>query len=474
VSRGILARGPNVENERSLIHQSDELLGRDSRGALHAEPGFIGEHQHGDERRGGDEQGMMASELEQPIHTATRKGSPKKRARSIPRARPSRWAALAAALLCALPGGAPAHPARAGKRTATEAQLKAVQSEIARIQAKATRDQVETDKLTRMLRSAELSVGEARQALDELHSQRADRARRRSELAAQKRQRETQLAAERATLAGELRAAYLIGRDEPLKLLLNQQDPARAGRMFAYYSYFGRARADELGRIEADVKQLDALDTQLAAEDQRLAALEAERQGELEQLQQARSERRAALVSLEAQSRTRAQRLARLQGERAGLESLVRELRRAMVEAPVDAQDAFARLRGKLAWPVDGHIAARFGQPRAGGVKWDGVLIDTQRGAPVHAVYGGRVIFADWLAGLGLLMIIDHGDGYLSLYGHNERLYKAVGAQVAAGDAIASAGDTGGSAAPALYFEIRKGDRAIDPLPWFNAAHPDH
>ncbi len=416
----------------------------------------------------------MASELEQPIHTALRKGSPKKRARSIPGARPRCWATLAAALLCVLPPVAPARHAATGKRTATEAQLKAVQAEIARIQAKATRGQVETDKLTRMLRSAELSIGGARQVLDDLRGERADRARRRAQLAAQKRERETQIAAERVTLAGELRAAYLIGRDEPLKLLLNQEDPARAGRMFAYYSYFGRARADELGRIEANVKQLDQLDAQLAADDQHLAELEADRQGELDRLEQARSERRAALASLEAQSRTRAQRLARLERQQAGLESLVRELRRAIDRAPIDAEDAFSRLRGKLPWPVDGRIAASFGQSRAGGVKWDGVLIDTQLGAPVHAVYGGRVIFADWLPGLGLLMIIDHGDGYLSLYGHNERLYKAVGAQVVAGDAIAAAGDTGGSASPALYFEIRKGDRAIDPLPWFSAPHPGH
>jgi murein hydrolase activator len=418
---------------------------------------------------------MMASEFDEPVHMTMRQESPKKGGRSIPgmhfARRPS---AMAVVLLLALPATLPAaRPASiAPKRAATEAQLKAVQAEIARIQAKASRDQVETDKLSRMLRGAELSVGTAREALEGLRSERADRARRRAELAAQKRQREEQVSAERAALAGSLRAAYLIGRDEPLKLLLNQQDVGRAGRMFVYYSYFGRARAGELGRIEADVKQLEQLDAQLAGEEQHLAELQTSRQNELERLEAARSERRAALTNLQAQSRTRAQRLARLEREQTGLESLVRQLRRAIDRAPIDAHDAFSRLRGKLLWPVSGRIAASFGQARAGAVKWDGLLIDTQLGAPVHAIYGGRVIFADWLPGLGLLMIIDHGDGYLSLYGHNERLYKAVGAQVAAGDAIAAAGDTGGSASPALYFEIRKGDRAVDPLPWFSAATP--
>jgi murein hydrolase activator len=382
----------------------------------------------------------------------------------------SRRSWTVAVVLLVLPAALPASVSP--KRAATEAQLKAVQAEIARIQAKASRDQVETDKLSRMLRSAELSVGEARQALEGLRSERLDRARRRAELAAQKHQREAQLSAERSALAGSLRAAYLLGRDEPLKLLLNQEDVGRAGRMFVYYSYFGRARADELGRIAADLRQLDQLDAQLATEEQHLTELESSRQSELNRLEAARAERRAALTSLQTQSRTRTQRLGRLEREQAGLESLVRELRRAIDRAPIDAHDAFSRLRGKLLWPVSGRIAASFGQARAGAVKWDGVLIDTQLGAPVRAVYGGRVIFADWLPGLGLLMIIDHGDGYLSLYGHNERLYQSVGAQVAAGDAIAAAGDSGGSANPELYFEIRKGDRAIDPMPWFSAATP--
>lgn len=377
-----------------------------------------------------------------------------------------RWAALAAALLFALPAAG-----EAPRRARTEAELKAVQAEIARIHAKATRDQAEASRMTRELRSAELSVSAAREALGELQSERAARAARRAQLAAQRRQREAQIAAERATLAGELRAAYLIGRDEPLKLLLNQQDPARAGRMFAYYSYFGRARAEELARIGADVRQLDALDAQLAGEERHLADLESQQSEEVDRLEDARSQRSAALASLQAQSRTREQRLQRLQRERAGLESLLRRLRRAIPAVP-SGNDAFARLRGRLAWPVAGRIAASFGQTRAGGLKWDGVLIDTVRGAQVRAVYQGRVIFADWLPGLGLLLIIDHGGGYLSLYGHNERLYKKVGDRVAAGDPIAAAGDSGGSPRPELYFEIRKGDRPLDPRLWFKTAAP--
>ena len=159
-------------------------------------------------------------------------------------------------------------------------------------------------------------------------------------------------------------------------------------------------------------------------------------------------------------------------GSKGRLEKLLRELRTAMERFPLEGNDVFVRLRGKLAWPVSGRLVARFGDARAGGVHWDGVLVATERGAPVKAVCQGRVIYADWLPGLGLLTIVDHGDGYLSLYGHNERLYKAAGEPVTAGEPIAAAGDSGGSSRPELYFEIRKGGKPVDPRPWFRAANP--
>jgi septal ring factor EnvC (AmiA/AmiB activator) len=273
-------------------------------------------------------------------------------------------------------------------------------------------------------------------------------------------------------LAAQLRAAYLIGQEEPLKLLLNQRDPARAGRMFVYYSYFGRARADEIHAIENNVNRLEQLDSDLAAEDAKLSDLENQQREQLSQVERARQHRTIVLANLEAESHTHERNLEKLRSQQTGLEKLLRQLREAMEKYPVDTNDAFARLRGKLAWPVSGHVVARFGQTRAGGVKWDGVLVATERGAPVRAVYQGRVIYADWLPGLGLLTIVDHGDGYMSLYGHNERLYKAVGEKVSAGDPIASAGDSGGSSRPELYFEIRKGGKPVDPRPWFKAGEP--
>jgi len=423
---------------------------------------------------------MMTCEFGESIHHGTPRGACQKRGRSIAGMTPARRAALIALSVClsvavclaaAAVGGSPARSERS-KQAEAQARLEAVQAEINRAREQATRSRAEADRVSRELKRAELSLAAARQTLASLEVERARRAAERSALAAQRADRGARLDAERTALEREVRAAYVMGRSEPLKLLLNQEDPARAGRMLAYYGYFGRARAGEIDRIEADLRDLDALDARLATEDQALAALEARQHDELGALEQARAVRSAALASLEAESRTSAARLERLQREQAGLESLLRELRRAAEAGPPEGHGAFARLQGRLAWPVPGRIAARYGETRAGGLKWNGELIDTQRGVGVRAVADGRVIFADWLPGLGLLTILDHGDGYLSLYGHNERLYVAAGTRVTAGETIAAAGDSGGSPRPALYFEIRKGGRPIDPRPWFKTAAP--
>jgi murein hydrolase activator len=383
---------------------------------------------------------------------------------------------LAILLLCAgalAPASAAArHPGHAARSPAdarqARAQLQALRDQIARITRQVSLGQAERDRLTRQLRATEKSVIQAQAGLEDLRQQRAAGASRLAELQAQKRQRQADLAKSRGALAGQLRAAYLIGREEPLKLLLNQRDPARAGRMFAYYSYFGRARALQIQAIEADLERIGQLDTQLEAQDTKLEGLQRAQQAQVATLEQARSHRMEVLASISAETQTRAERLARLRRQRSGLESLLAQLRRAAESLPAQnfGHSPFAHLRGRLPRPVAGRIIERFGEVRAGGLKWQGDLFATQRDAPVRAVSQGRVIYADWLAGLGLLIIIDHGNGYMSLYGHNDRLYETVGEHVAAGQTIAEAGDSGGSVRPELYFEIRKEGRPLDPRLW--------
>jgi murein hydrolase activator len=362
-----------------------------------------------------------------------------------------------------------ANPAKA------EADLKAVRSQIDRVRAEMERDAGRRDKLARELEDSEKTVSGARGELDRLRRERSAHTAKRAELAGKRRTEEAALGERREALAGQIRAAHMIGQEEPLKLLLNQRNPAQTGRVLTYYQYFGRARASQIAAINSHITELSALDAALAEEEARLLALEEQRKGELSKLQSARERRGRALVTLEAESKNRARELERLKDQQGGLEKLVRELRRALERIdkfPTDSKDAFAKLRGKLAWPAAGRLIASFGQTRAGGVKWDGVLLSGSQGTAVHAVYHGRVVYADWLSGLGLLTIIDHGDGYLSLYGHNERLYKEVGERVTAGDTIATVGDSGGRSTPALYFEIRRAGKPIDPRPWFKSAAP--
>ena len=377
--------------------------------------------------------------------------------------------ALIASSLVYVLGASPADGARkhaprvdAGQ---ARAQLEAVRGQIALITRQVSRGQAQRDRLTRQLKETEKTVGKAQAALDDLRQQRDAGAQRRAQLEAQQREREADLAGNREELAAQLRTAYLTGRQEPLKLLLNQGDPAQAGRMFAYYSYFGRARASQIQAIETDLQRIGQLQTQLQAQDLKLASLQQAQQDQVSALEQARSHRMQVLASISARTQTRAERLTRLRQQQSDLESLLAQLRRATASLPREdlGHSPFAKLRGKLSHPVAGKIVASYGEVRAGGLKWQGDLFATERNAPVHAISQGRVVYADWLAGLGLLIIIDHGNGYMSLYGHNARLYESVGQHVAAGQTIAQAGDSGGSARPELYFEIRKEGKPVDP-----------
>lgn len=386
-----------------------------------------------------------------------------------------RRAGRAGALVLAALLTAVATPAAVGQkadRAETEAQLARIRAEIDRIRDQVGRDAAERDRLTRELRAAEKSVAAARAGLDDLRKERAERRARKTEIEAQSRERQRALDAERAALAGQMRAAYLIGREEPLKLLLNQRDPARAGRMFAYYGYFGRARAEQIDRIREHVASLEELERELEAEDARLQDLEARQQREVATLEAARSERGAVLARVQSESRSRVASLERLRRQQSALEKLLRELRRTVERYPTDSKDPFVRLRGKLGWPVAGRVVARFGETRAGGLKWEGVLLAAERGAEVRSIYHGRVVYADWLAGLGLLVIVDHGGGFMSLYGHNDAIFRKVGERVTAGDALASVGDTGGRPRPELYFEIRRNAQPVDPRPWFRTPTP--
>ena len=374
-------------------------------------------------------------------------------------------AALAAGLLLSAfgqGGNSPADP---------EKELREVREKIEAMQRSMRRDTDRRDALSGQLRDAEENVRSARGRLSDVRKRLAESDARLETLAADRARNEAALREQRDVLAAELRTAYVGGRQEQFKLLLSQDDPATLGRMLVYYSYFGRARAGKIAEIQDIVAKLDDDAAAESAERERLAALEAESRQELSAVDAARGERSKALRAVNAQIKTSGDSISKLKREAAALEKLIADLRRAMSELPPTGGQAFEKVRGRLAWPVDGKLTARFGQPRGGGLQWNGVMIEATRGAAVKALYDGRVAYADWLPGMGLLIIVDHG-GYMSLYAHNEQLYKKVGDRVQGGEAIATVGDSGGRNQPGLYLEIRRGTRPVDPVPWFRRPSP--
>ena len=261
-----------------------------------------------------------------------------------------------------------------------------------------------------------------------------------------------------------LAAAYRLQGQGFLKLLLDQQSPAKVERLLIYHRYLVEARVDALEshrRASTELERnAEALVSRQAAEREARQHLVA-RQKELEQN---RRQRQALVATLDKDVEDKVGQRKALLRDQERLQALFAELRKQSSDA---VGSGFANRRGALPWPLDGVLVRHFGQPRADGrLQWQGVLLQAEPGSPVKAVYRGRVVFADWLRGFGLLTILDHGNGYMTLYGYADRLAKRPGDLVESGEVIAHAGQSGGAQASGLYFEIRRDGTATDPLKW--------
>ena len=344
--------------------------------------------------------------------------------------------------------------------------LEAVREEIEALERQLARQHVERDAGYRALRAAELEISASAGELDRIR-ERLDAQRERTRaLQRETRAAQDRLAAEREALAAQVRASYLAGRQEMLQLLLNQEDPAQLGRMMVYYGYLNRARSERVQAVGAQMASLAELARESERAVEALAALEAAQAGELERLGRARDERRQLIARIERDIDEAGGEVQRLRDEERRLAELVAELEALLAGFPVDPEVRFGSVRGRLPWPVAGSLISDYGDARGGQLRWNGLVVGAPAGTPVRAVFHGRVAYADWLPGLGLLVILDHGDGYMSLYGHNEVILKASGEWVTPGEAIAQVGDSGGQARNALYFEIRLDGEPLDPGPW--------
>ena len=384
-------------------------------------------------------------------------------------------------------GGAQAAPENPGK---AEAELSDLRQRMEALQEKLKGAFSQESALTREVREVEQRIVDLNRRLREVDAQLSSGERRLNELQNDYAQTSARLETERQLLARQLRAAYLLGRQEQVKLLLNQEDPARFGRTIAYYRYFNEARLTRIDQVEDMLQQLDGLQQRIAAQREAQAASRERQAAEMAELEQERQRRGTLLAQLQTEIRSQGDQLTRMQKDEKRLQQLLNDLQRAAAAAaapppPAPAErpaapsvgdgkrQPFAKLKRKLPWPVAGKLAAGFGDRReVGELRWRGTFIAAPASREVHAVAHGRVAFADWLRGFGLLIILDHGNGYMSLYGHNQSLFKEVGDAVAPGDVIASVGDTGGMAQTGVYFELRHNGTPLDPVAWC-AGRPD-
>lgn len=331
------------------------------------------------------------------------------------------------------------------------------------------------------LKQSEQAISQINRALYELGTQLQDV---NADLGASRRESEAlraRIETQRKQLANLLIQQYEAGAQDNLRLLLNQQDPNQISRDIDYYGYVARARSQLIADLKQNLAQAEAAERETREKSEELARLQEKQRSERQALQKEAASRRGTLARLNKQITARRQQVQRLEQDEKRLTRLIERLARAMAEKAKAARakaargkgssapdsGEFARLKGLLKLPVNGDITNRFGAPRAEtGIPWKGVFIRAAEGSQVRALAAGRVVFADWLRGFGNLLIIDHDDGYMSLYGDNEALYKQVGDKVRAGEVVSAAGNSGGNAESGLYFEVRFQGKPVDPLQW--------
>lgn len=321
------------------------------------------------------------------------------------------------------------------------------------------------------LRTLNQKIDQLNRSLQDLEDQRRQQTDNLTRLQEKRQTSQDQLARQQRTLSQLLRAAYLLGQQSPLKILLNATEPATVERSLRYYDYFYRSRAEHITDINKTLVNLNNLEQSIQSKQRELDTLVNRQRAQREALQKSRRERNQLLAELDRDIQNTEQRLTQLKEDEQSLQELVKRLGRALAEIPSPRESiGFAKLKGRLLLPTQGTVTAHFGAPRhVGQLKWQGIVIKAADGAAVKAVAAGRVVFADWLRGFGLLMILDHGDGYMSLYGYNQDLHKNVGDAVKAGEVIATVGNNGSRNQAGLYFEIRHQGTPVNPLHWCKA-----
>jgi murein hydrolase activator len=364
-------------------------------------------------------------------------------------------------------------------------ELKELRGRIQSLQEELEQANEDRGEVADALKKSERRISDVNRGLRNLESRQRRLSRELKQLNEDTRTTQSEIVDQQTRLAELIKERYIQGGGDAMKLLLNGQNPGEVARNLEYYGYIGRARAELIRQHRDSLGRLRALQEKTRQQNDDLTQVRQERVAQKQTLEAEKGDRQQVLYKLSEQIRQQRKEIDTLARDEKRLTRLIEKLAKLAatkpkptipskpgqkVDAVADASLAgldFNRLRGKLALPVAGEILHKFGQSRdGGGPAWKGLFIRARQGQEVRAVGSGKVAFADWLRGFGNLLIVDHGDGYLSLYSNNESLYKQPGEPVRAGDVVAAVGATGGQDEPGLYFELRHQGKPFDPLAW--------
>ncbi|KXU92155.1 peptidase M23 [Stenotrophomonas sp. DDT-1] len=416
----------------------------------------------------------------------------------IAAARGGRCLLLGLALALALP-----LPSGAQTTRETERKLQKLRTELKGVAQERRQIEGQRGQASRQLREADEKVARTGRALAQTEAALREQGRALAEAEQRRSTLQGNLAQQHRELAGLLRAAYQLGNHAPLKLLLSQDTVADANRALAYHRYLQRERAQRITTLTADLKELEALQAQIAERKQKLQGTQQDQKQQAAALEADRRDRAKTVASLEERFKDQREKEQALGQDAKALETLLANLRAAAARAEAErraaarraaaekaaaeraARQAAAQGRpppptkvppavasapapkvGGLSWPLSGNLLARYGGKLPDGRTSSGVLIGAPAGSTVTAVADGTVVFSDWMTGYGMILIVDHGNGYMSLYAHNDTLLKDAGARVSRGDAVAKVGNSGGQGVTALYFELRRGGQPVNPDSW--------
>ena len=348
-----------------------------------------------------------------------------------------------------------------------ESRLKQLKSEISSLKKELDHSRSTLSGEQKALRATDLEIQANALELRELESTRQEHDRELSALHTERQNYLHSIDKRREVLATQIMTAYRLGRESRLKLVLNQDSPALLSRTLAYYDYFSRSQASQINELKQVLNTLDEMQVKINVELSALDEVQKSQQAVQDDMTSQRNERQAIIESLSSQIDTDEKQLAELQNNRKHLETLLEKLSNVLADIPADLGKRLGPgdLKGKMQIPVKGRVKHAYGQPRTAGLRWQGWMIGAANGSEVKAIAYGRVAYSDWLRGYGLLLIIDHGDGFMSLYANNESLLHEVGDWVEPGAGISTVG-TSTLNGNGLYFEIRKNGKALDPAVW--------